>query len=310
MYEEYYGFEHSPFSLVPDARFFYMSAPHQEALEQLRQAIQRRERFTILTGPSGTGKTTLCRALLERLDTTTFTSLILNPFLSVEELLREVLVDYGVISREAARSGRASTATRNELAGALRDFLQSLAPLGANALLVIDEAQHVPPPVLEELRVLTSLDAGPSGLHVVLVGQPALLDVLAGADMRQLDQRIALRATLGALTRDAVGAYVAHRLSIAGGASGVTFAPRALDRIHARSSGIPRVINLLCDRALMLGAEANRPVITEDLVKQAAAGIAIEPAGTRRWRGTAVWVTVAIVVIVLVALALATAIQV
>lgn len=310
MYEEYYGFERSPFSLVPDARFFYMSAPHQEALQQLRQSIHRRERFIILTGGSGTGKTTLCRALLEHLETTTFTSLILNPFLSIEELLRDVLVDFGVITREAARSGRASTATRNELAGALRDFLQSLAPLGGTALLIIDEAQHVSPQMLEELRILASLDAGPSGLHVILVGQPALLDVLADTQLQQLEQRIALRATLGPLTRDAVDAYVAHRLSVAGGTTDVTFAAAALDRVYARSDGIPRVINLLCDRALTLGADAGRAVITDDLVKQAAAGIATGPADSRTWKRTALWVTAALVVIVLVAMALAAAIQI
>jgi general secretion pathway protein A len=305
MYEDYYGFVHSPFTLAPDARFFYLSAPHQDALQQLLQSIRRRERFIVLTGDIGTGKTTLCRALLEHLDTTTFTALVLNPFLSAEELLRDVLLDFGVVSRDAVRSGRAASATKHELAAALRDFLQSLAPLGGSGVLIIDEAQHLSPQVLEELRILANLDAGASGLQIVLVGQPALLDVIADARMRQLDQRIALRATLRPLTREAVDAYVAHRLAIARGSSSVSFAPAALDRIHATSGGIPRVINLLCDRALMLGAEAGLSVITEDLVREAARRVAIAPAGVRRpWAVTAAWVALAVAALLLAAAAL------
>ncbi len=306
MYEDYYGFVHSPFTLAPDARFFYLSAPHEDALQQLLHSIRRRERFIVLTGDIGTGKTTLCRTLLEHLDTTTFTSLVLNPFLSAEELLRDVLLDFGVVSRDAVRSGRASSATRHELAAALRDFLQSLVPIGGNGVLIIDEAQHVSAQVLEELRILANIDAGQSGLQIVLVGQPALLDVIADTRLRQLDQRIALRATLEPLTRDAVDAYVAHRLSVARGSSSVTFAPRALDRIHAASGGIPRVINLLCDRALMLGAEAGVSVITADLVKAAAARVAVAPAAARRtWPATAAWVALAAALLLLAAAVLA-----
>lgn len=302
MYEDYYGFVHSPFTLAPDARFFYLSSTHRDVLQQLLNSISRRERFIVLTGDIGTGKTTLCRALLEHLDTATFTSLILNPFLSAEELLRDVLLDFGVVSRDAVRSGRASAATKHELATALRDFLQSLVPLGGSGVLIIDEAQHLSPQLLEELRILANLDAGTSGLQVVLVGQPALLDLLADARMRQLDQRIGLRASLRPLRRDAIDAYVAHRLAVARGSSSVTFAPKALDRIHAISGGVPRVVNLLCDRALMLGAEAGLSVITEDLVRDAAARVAIGPVGGRkRWRRTALWVALALVVLLLVA---------
>src|ERR671919_3047614 len=126
MYEEYYGFVQPPFTLTPDPRFLYRSESHDEALTMLLQAIRRKEGFIVLTGDIGTGKTTLCRALLEQVDTATFTSLILNPFLAVEELLREILLDFGVVSRDAVRNGRIAGATKHELISTLHDFLLSL----------------------------------------------------------------------------------------------------------------------------------------------------------------------------------------
>ena len=128
MYEEFYGFVQSPFTLAPDPRFLYLSESHDEAIQLLLQAIRRKEGFIVLTGDIGTGKTTVCRALLEQLDMTTFTSLVLNPFLSVEELLREILLDFGVVSREAVRSGRIAAATKHELVSTLHEFLLSLDP--------------------------------------------------------------------------------------------------------------------------------------------------------------------------------------
>jgi general secretion pathway protein A len=157
MYEDYYGFVQPPFSLTPDPRFLYRSESHDLALQQVWQAIRRKEGFIVLTGDIGTGKTTLCRALLEQLDMTTFTSLILNPFLSVEELLREILLDFGVVSREAVRSGRIASPSKHELASTLHDFLLSLVPIRASGVLIIDEAQHLSPQVLEEIRVLSNL---------------------------------------------------------------------------------------------------------------------------------------------------------
>jgi len=271
MYEEFYGFVQSPFTLAPDPRFFYLSESHDEALRLLLQSIRRKEGFIVLTGDIGTGKTTLCRALLEQLDRTTFTSLILNPFLSVEELLREILLDFGVVSREAVRRGRVAAATKHELASTLHDFLLSLVPLRGSGVLIIDEAQHLSPEVLEEIRVISNLETNESKLlQIVLVGQLNLLDVLADAQMRQLDQRISLRAMLKPLTRDEVEAYVAHRLWVAKGNESVAFAPDAIDMVHAYSGGVPRVINLLCDRALMLGAELRASVVSPPLIEEAA----------------------------------------
>ena len=148
-YEEFYGFVQSPFTLAPDPRFLYLSPSHDDALHLVLQAINRKEGIVVLTGDIGTGKTTLCRTVLERLDMSSFTSLVLNPFLSVEELLREVLLDFGVVSREAVRSGRVAAASKHELVTTLHEFLLSLTPIGGKGVLIIDEAQHLSSDVLE-----------------------------------------------------------------------------------------------------------------------------------------------------------------
>ena len=304
MYEEYYGFVQSPFTLTPDPRFFYASDPHEKAIKRLVHSIRRKEGFIVLTGDIGTGKTTLSRTLLEQLGPTTLTAHILNPFLSVEELLRDILLDFGVVSRDAVRSGRASFATKHELASTLHDFLLTLVPLRTTAVLVIDEAQHLSPEVLEELRVLSNLETDDSKLlQIVLVGQLNLLDVLAAADMRQLEQRVSLRATLQPLSREEVEAYIAHRLSVAKGSWPVTFDSSAVDVVYAVTGGVPRVINLVCDRALMLGAEGHKSVITPDLVQEAAAGLAVGPRTARYGRQIPRWTIVVMVVLVLAAVA-------
>ena len=146
--------------------------------------------MAVLSGDIGTGKTTVCRTVLEQLDMKLFTSLVLNPFLSGEELLREILLDFGVVSREAVRSGRVIAASRHELISTLQEFLTSLVPIGASGVLIIDEAQHLSPQVLEEIRVLSNLETNQSKLlQIVLVGQLNLLDLLRQPEQRQLDQR-------------------------------------------------------------------------------------------------------------------------
>jgi general secretion pathway protein A len=271
MYEDFYGFVQAPFSLTPDPRFLYRSESHDVALQQVWQAIRRKEGFIVLTGDIGTGKTTLCRTLLEQFDETTFTALILNPFLSVEELLREVLLSFGVVSKDALKTGRLATASKHELVRTLHDFLLSLVPLHGSAVLIIDEAQHLSPEVLEEIRVLSNLETNDQKLlQVVIVGQLNLLDVLHKPDLRQLDQRISIRCFLKALTREEVEAYVTHRLWVARGSTSVTFTPKAFDLVHSISGGVPRMINLLCDRALMVGCEQQTSRIAEDHVVLAA----------------------------------------
>lgn len=277
MYEEYYGFVQPPFSLTPDPRFLYRSESHDLSLQQVWQAIRRKEGFIVLTGDIGTGKTTLCRTLLEQFDQTTFTALILNPFLSVEELLREVLLSFGVVSKDALKTGRLATASKHELVRTLHDFLLSLVPLHGSAVLIIDEAQHLSTDVLEEIRVLSNLETNDQKLlQIVIVGQLNLLDVLHKAELRQLDQRISIRCSLKALTREEVEAYVTHRLWVARGSTSVTFTPKAFDLVHAVSGGVPRMINLVCDRALMVGCERQTSRIAEEHVVSAASQLGLE----------------------------------
>ena len=277
MYEDYFGFVQPPFSLTPDPRFLYRSESHEVALQQVWQAIRRKEGFIVLTGDIGTGKTTLCRTVLEQFDQTTFTALVLNPFLSVEELLREVLLSFGIVSKDALKTGRLATASKHELVRTLHDFLLSLVPLHGSAVLIIDEAQHLSVDVLEEIRVLSNLETNDQKLlQVVIVGQLNLLDILNKPDLRQLKQRISIRCSLTPLGREEVEAYVTHRLWVARGSTPVTFTPAAFDLVHAVSGGVPRVINLLCDRALMVACEQQTSQITEDHVVAAAARIGQE----------------------------------
>lgn len=269
LYESFYGLAQSPFALAPDPRFLYLSESHHAAIKRILQALRRREPFIVLSGDIGTGKTTLCRALVEQLDKTAFSSLVLNPFVSIEELLRQVLMDYGVVSRESMLSERFASATKHELITTLSEFLLTLAPLRGSAVVIIDEAQHLKPEVLEELRVVAGMHSDARLLQIVLVGQPGLLDVLGAADLRQLDQRISLKAMLQPLDREDVEQYISHRLTVAGESVSVVFEKSAIKRLHALSGGVPRVINLLCDRALMAGADRGVHEITPAMIDQA-----------------------------------------
>jgi general secretion pathway protein A len=154
MYEDYYGFTEKPFSLTPDPKYLYKSASHANAFELLQYAIRRREGFVVITGDIGTGKTTLCRAILEQIDRKTFTALVLNPFLSEEDLLRLILQEFGVVSRDEIKRGRLVGVTKQELIETLNEFLLSLQSLRARALLIVDEAQNLPLAVLEQIRIL------------------------------------------------------------------------------------------------------------------------------------------------------------
>ena len=282
MYEEVFGFVQSPFTLAPDPRFLYLSASHDEAARLLQQSIRRKEGFIVLTGDIGTGKTTLCRALLDKLDPRVFTSLVLDPFLSVEELLREVLLDFGVVER----TGRLAAASKHDLTATLHDFLLSLVPIQGSCVLIVDEAQHLSPEVLEQIRVLSNLETNSQKLlQIVLVGQLNLLDVLAAADMRQLDQRISMRVMLRPLTKHEVDAYISHRLAVAGSAAPIAFSAEATARVHATSGGVPRVINLMCDRALMIAAERGLSLVTPRVIDEAAARLQFKGhVGSGRWR--------------------------
>ena len=278
MYEDFYGFLEKPFSLTPDPRYLYKSESHANAFDLLQYAIRRREGFVVVTGDIGTGKTTLCRAILDQLDRKTFTALVLNPFITEEDLLRMILQDFGVVSREEIKRGRLAGVSKQELIDTLNEFLLSLLPLRASALLIIDEAQNLPLRVLEQIRILSNLETDKEKLlQIVLVGQLNLRDLLRSPELRQLDQRVSIRYQLRPLSRDETSAYVAHRLAIAGGGAAVTFAPKALSVLHRCSGGIPRLINLLCDRALLGGYSARTNRITPDLVTKAASSLDLQP---------------------------------
>jgi general secretion pathway protein A len=282
MYEQYFGFAEKPFSLTPDPKYFYRSESHANAFELLQYAIERREGFVVITGDIGTGKTTVCRTLLEQTDRKTFTGLLLNPFLSEEDLLKGVLHDFGVLSRsEMSFTGRQPT--KQELIAALNDFLLSLVPLGARAVLILDEAQNLPLPILEQIRILSNLETDKEKLlQIVLVGQLNLIPLLRSPELRQLDQRVSVRYQLTPLSSDEVSAYVSHRLAIANGTRMAMFTPAALRLVHEHSGGIPRLINLLCDRALLGAYSAQTNRVEPALVETAAEALDLKvPAPAR-----------------------------
>src|SRR5260221_1612692 len=283
MYEDYYGFTEKPFSLTPDPKYLYKSASHANAFELLQYAIRRREGFVVITGDIGTGKTTLCRAILEQIDRKTFTALVLNPFLSEEDLLRLILQEFGVISRDEIKRGRLAGVTKQELIETLNEFLLSLQTIGAQAVLIIDEAQTLPLQVLEQIRILSNLETAKENLlQIVLVGQSNLKDLLRKPDLRQLDQRVSIRYDLKPLSADETAAYVQHRLSVAGGGAAVTFVPKALARVHLFTGGIPRLINLLCDRALPTAHSSHSNPVSAHLVQTPASALELERPGRRK----------------------------
>ena len=278
MYERYYGFTEKPFSLTPDPKYLYRSESHGNAFDLLQYAINRREGFVVVTGDIGTGKTTLCRALLETIDRTTFTALVLNPFLTEEDLLKRILQDFGVMSRDELKAGRLAKVTKQELIDSLYDFLLGLVPLKASAVLIIDEAQNLPLPVLEQIRILSNLETDKEKLlQIILVGQLDLQTLLRSPELRQLDQRVSIRYELKPLDQETVAAYVAHRLTIAGGSAAVGFTAKALEQVYRLSGGIPRLINLICDRALLAGFSEQTSRITPEMVINAAQSLDVQP---------------------------------
>jgi general secretion pathway protein A len=250
-YEPFYGLREKPFSLSADPRFLYKSPAHAPAFDAILAGIRRREGLIVLTGEIGTGKTTLCRSVLQQLDRRTFAAFVPDPFVSREDLLKTLLVDFGVIAISDLTRGRFTSASRSELSYLLYEFLDSLVPLQAFAVLVIDETQNLSLPLLEEIRILSELERREKLLQVVLIGQPELRSSLTLPQMRQVDQRVSVRCELTALDAEGVVGFVNHRLVVAGlGASSVEFTPAALEALHQGSAGVPRVINRLCDRAL------------------------------------------------------------
>jgi type II secretory pathway predicted ATPase ExeA/cell division septation protein DedD len=249
-YESHFGLREKPFSLLSDPRFFFGKSAHGAAFETLVAGICRREGIMALTGEVGTGKTTLCRAVLQSLDRRAFTAFVPDPFLSREDLLKTLLVDFGVVSMDEVRSGRLRGASRMDLSYPLYEFLASLQPLKAFAVVMIDEAQNLTSEVLEEIRILADLEGRQKLVQVFLVGQPELQGRFNRREMRQLRQRMTVQCELVPLEARDIAPYIEHRLAVAGGDGRTLFSEAALDLVRKTSNGIPRVINLVCDRAL------------------------------------------------------------
>jgi len=246
MYNEFFGLKESPFSIAPDPRYLFMSERHREALAHLLYGLGGGGGFVLLTGEIGAGKTTVCRCFLEQIPGNCNVAYIFNPKLTVLELLRAILDEFHVDYPKE----RNSDATVTDYVAPLNQFLLDAHAQGRNNVLIIDEAQNLSAEVIEQLRLLTNLETSERKLlQIVLIGQPELRTMLARPDMEQLAQRVIARFHLPALSETETAHYVAHRLAVAGRVAEAPFDRVALQRIHKLSRGVPRRINLLCDRS-------------------------------------------------------------
>jgi general secretion pathway protein A len=273
----FYGLDELPFSPGIDARFLYQSDAYGRAAQQILGAIWRRERIVVLSGEPGIGKTMLCQSVIEQLDRRTLVSLVTDRFVSIDDLLRTVLVDLGVISASELAAGRLAQASHAELLGALRDFLVSIAPLQAFAVVILDGAEQLAPAALVEIAGLADVAGDDQLLQVILVGRPQLLATLARRELRPLAERVAVRCVLGPLAPDEVPGYVRQRLMTAGASPRVEFDDAALAHVHELSRGVPAAVNQLCDRALEAGVDRSSGVIDARAIEAAAHDLNLEP---------------------------------
>jgi general secretion pathway protein A len=244
MYLDFFGLREKPFGLTPDPKFLFFSEKHREALDHLLYGIHQKEGFVLISGDTGTGKTTLCRALLERLDPQEVTtSLVLNPLLNEEELLKAILEDFGLTS---------AGATKKELLDVLNRFLLKTLTAGRTAVLIIDEAQHLSTECLEQVRLLSNLETYKEKLiQIILVGSEELPAKLEAFELRHLQQRISLRYHLRPLDKRETRSYLQHRLNMATAAGSTSFDQGAHREIYSFSKGVPRLINIIAERSLL-----------------------------------------------------------
>jgi type II secretory pathway predicted ATPase ExeA len=303
--DTFYGLNENAFSLSSDPKFFYPSQSHDRVLNRMLEAIHRRKGVVVLTGEPGLGKTMVCRTAARELDRHTVTSLVLDPSLSIEELLKSVLVNFGVVSRDDL--AHAPDVTRELLTATLFSFLESLVPLHAHAVIVIDDAHDTPAGVLAEIpEVLAALDRS-GRVQIALVGAPALKSALKRRELAPLVDLVDVRLELAPLGDDEVAPYVRHRLRIAGSSARVDVSDAAFARIYALSRGIPRVVNQLCDRALAHGARGSASVIDATLVGRAADDLDLaSPGGEPRTLMRNVVTAMALIALMLVGAAAAT----
>ena len=266
MYLQYFGLYENPFSIPPDPRYLYLSRGHQEALAHLQYGLGESGGFVQLTGEVGTGKTLLIRSLGERLPKDVDVALVLYPVLTVAEFVAAICDDLGV----PHPGGQASL---KKLIDALNAHLLQSHARGRRTMLIIDEAQNLSREVLEQIRLLTNLETTKQKLlQIILIGQPELVGLLAQPDLRQLAQRITARYRLTALTREETCYYIGHRCRVAGGRA-LLFNMSAMRRVHALSGGIPRLINIICDRSLLGAYTREKTVVDTGIVNRAAAEI-------------------------------------
>lgn len=272
MYEAHFGLKARPFAVTPDPRFLYSGSGHREALAALVYGVQERRGFIRLVGEVGTGKTTLIRALLEGLDVSIRTVLITHTTIDREELLRMILNELEMPSDHLDRV---------QMIQSLHDLvlLQFQARLPP-PLIIVDEAQNLADDVLEEIRLLTNLEMGDTKLlQVILAGQPELERKLEKPTLRQLGQRIAVRARLLPLDADETAAYVRHRLRVAGARDVDLFSNAALATVWRRTAGLPRLVNILCEQSLVNAFGANKRKVDERLVDEAVRDLGLDRPG-------------------------------
>ncbi len=275
MYARHFGLRQEPFSIAPDPRYLFMSERHREALAHLLYGLQSGGGFVLLTGEIGAGKTTVCRAFLEQVPAHCHVACLFNPRLTVEELLQTVCEEFGVEVLQPGLKARVD---------ALNAHLLRVHAAGENSVLVIDEAQSLAPEVLEQLRLLTNLETNERKLlQIILIGQPELRGMLARPEMEQLAQRVIARFHLGPLSEADAAHYIHHRLAVAGLEGVAPFDGAARKRIHALTGGVPRRINLLCDRALLGGYARGVRRIGPALVEQAAREVFEGDGRSRGW---------------------------
>jgi len=250
VYLDYYGLTEAPFDITPNPRFLFYSAKHREAFNHLLYGLRERKGFVQLTGEVGAGKTTLCRAILEELDERYSTALILNPVMSADEMVRAIAVEFGL---------PANCLDRLQTLALINDFLLHQIEYGKETVLIIDEAQNLTDELLEQVRLLSNLELDNRKLlQIVLLGQPELRDRLNNPRLRQLRQRITVRYHLPPLSRYEVNHYIQHRLEVAGAKGAPYFTQLALWRVYRYSQGIPRLLNAICDKALLAGFVGQR----------------------------------------------------